>query len=321
MHRRHLLAAAFAAAAPLAQAQAFPLSGKAIRMIVGYSAGGPTDTQARALAQAMGQALGTTVIIDNKPGATGMIGALEVMRAAPDGYTLLYTIDGPMTQNPHTLKVQYDVFKDFTPIARAIVGGVVLTVHPSLPVRNAKELVAYARAHPGKLSYGSFGTGSVSHIYGEVLAQNQGIDLVHVPYKGSSDALKDLLAGRIQLIFDSPATSAPFVKDGKLRVLAVAGEKRRALMPDVPTLLEEGLPGFELRSWNGVFGPARMQADVLARLRAAVVQARTSPAFRDVIRTMASDAPDETPEAFAGVVRSDYDRWGGYIRKLGIAVQ
>jgi len=325
LQRRTFLAAlaapALAAPALPAFAQAFPQAGKTLRVLVGYAAGGPTDTQARVLSQELGKALGLTVIVENKPGATGMIAAQELIRSAPDGYTLLYTIDGPMTQNPHTLKTPYDVFRDFTPLSRATIGGVVLTLHPSVPARNAKELVAYAKANPGKLSFASFGTGSVSHIYGEVLAQNQGLDLVHVPYKGSADALKDLLAGRVQIMFDSPATSAAFVKEGKIHVIGSAGDTRRKLMPELPTLLEQGLPGFELRSWNGFFGPAKMPPAVADKLRQAMAEARRSAAFTDALKLMYSDTVDETPEQFEKALRTDYDRWGAYIQKLGIKIE
>jgi tripartite-type tricarboxylate transporter receptor subunit TctC len=326
MMRRRSFLGTVALAAPtlpsLAQssAAAFPQSGKTIRVIVGYAPGGPTDTQARVLAQELTRILGATAVVDNKPGATGMIGAQEVARSPADGYTLLYTIDGPMTQNPHLMKTPYDVFKDFTPLSRSTIGGVVLTTHPSVPAHNVKEFVAYAKANPGKLSFGSFGTGSVSHIYGEVLAQSQGIDLVHVPYKGSSDALKDLLAGRIQLMFDSPATSAVFVKEGKINVLGSAGETRRKLLPDLPTLAEQGLPGFELRSWNGFFGPPNMPPALTARLRTAMAEARSSKGFIEAITTMSSDSVDETPEQFEKAIRTDYDKWGAYIHKLGIKI-
>ena len=274
LRRRTLLAlgliVATASRAAWAQ-EVFPKPGKVIRIIVGFAPGGPTDTQARVLAQEMSKALGTSVIVENRPGASGSIGAMEVARAEPDGHTLMYISDGVLTQNPHTLKaVKYDPFRDFTPVAQLTAGGVVLVMSPSVPASSLKELIAFGKAHQGTLSFASFGTGTVSHIYGEVLRQATGMDLVHVPYKGSADALKDLLAGRVQLMFDSPSTAAQYAKDGRLKIIGSAGEKRRALMPDVPTLLELGLPGFELRGWNGLFGPAKMSDTVLNKLHAAV---------------------------------------------------
>lgn len=297
----------------------FPKPGKVIRIIVGFAPGGPTDTQARVLAQEMSKVLGTSVIVENRPGASGSIGALEVARAEPDGHALMYISDGVLTQNPHTLKaVKYDPFRDFTPVAQLTAGGVVLVMSPSVPANSLKELIAYGKAHPGTLSFASFGTGTVSHIYGEVLRQATGMDLVHVPYKGSADALKDLLAGRVQLMFDSPSTAAQYAKDGRLKIIGSAGEKRRALMPDVPTLLELGLPGFELRGWNGLFGPAKMSDAVLNKLHASVATASRSKAFQDALVTMAFDPVDETPAQIAKVLRRDYDRWGQYIRQAHI---
>ncbi len=327
MKRRTLLGAMGTAALSVtgsantwAQAPVFPKPGKVVRIIVGFAPGGPTDSQARVLALEMSKSLGTSVIVENKPGASGGIGAMEVARAEPDGHTLMYISDGVVTQNPHTLKsVQYDALKDFTPIAQTTVGGVVLVMAPGLPVNTVGELVAYGKAHPGTLSYASFGTGTVSHIYGEVLRQATGIDLVHIPYKGSADALKDLLAGRVQLMFDSPSTAAQYAKDGRLKILGSAGVKRRGLMPDIPTLLELGLPGFEIRGWNGLFGPAKMGDAVLQPLYAGVSAAIRTKAFQDTLVTLAFDPVDETPDQFSKVVKRDYDRWGAYVRQAKIA--
>lgn len=303
----------------LAWAQDFPKAGKPIRIIVGFAPGGPTDTQARVLALEMSKVLNVPVIVENKPGASGGIGAMEVARSEPDGHTLMYISDGVVTQNPHTLKsVQYDTFRSFTPIAQLTAGGVVLVMHPSVPAGTIQEFIAYGKANPGKLAYASFGTGTVSHIYGEVLRRKTGIDIVHVPYKGSADALKDLLAGRVQLMFDSPSTAAQFAKDGRLKILGSAGEKRRALMPDIPTLLELGLPGFEIRGWNGLFGPAGMSDAVLGALYGGVSKALRTKSFKDALTLMAFDPVDESPAEFAKVVRRDYDRWGSYIRQADI---
>jgi tripartite-type tricarboxylate transporter receptor subunit TctC len=321
MNRRSLLtlAALVLTASRSAWAQAFPKQGKPVRVIVGFAAGGPTDTQARMLSQELAKVLGVPVIVENKPGASGGIGAMEVARAEPDGHTLMYISDGVVTQNPHTLKsVQYDALRDFTPIAQTTAGGVVLVMHPSVPAKTVKEFIAYGKAHPGTLAYASFGSGTVSHIYGEVLRQNTGIDLVHIPYKGSADALKDLLTGRVQIMFDSPSTAAQYAKDGRLKILGSAGEKRRALMPDIPTLLELGLPGFEIRGWNGLFGPAGMSEAVLRPLYAAVATASRTKAFQDALVNMAFDPVDETPAQFEKVVRRDHDRWGAYVRRAGI---
>ncbi|MGJ7531460.1 Bug family tripartite tricarboxylate transporter substrate binding protein [Variovorax sp. GB1P17] len=302
-----------------AWAQAFPKTGKPVRIIVGFAAGGPTDVQARVLAQEMAKVLGSPVIVENRPGASGTIGAMEVARAEPDGHTLMYISDGVLTQIPHTLKaVPYDPLRDFTPVAQTTAGGVVLVMHPSMPAANVQEFIAYGKANPGKLAYASFGTGTISHIYGEVLRQNTGIDIVHIPYKGSADALKDLLVGRVQIMFDSPSTAAQYAKDGRLKILGSAGERRRSLMPDTPTLLELGLPGFEIRGWNGIFGPAHLPEPVLATLYAAVSTASRGKPFRDALVSMTFDPVDETPAQFEKVVKRDYDRWGVYVKRANI---
>lgn len=309
-------------ASSLAFSQEFSQSGKQIRVIVGFAAGGPTDTQARVISQKLSEQLGVPVVVENKPGASGMIAAQEVSRAAADGYTLLYTIDGPMTQTPHTQKhLPVDTFKNFTPLARTVVGGVALVTSTTLPVSTASELVEYAKKNPGKLSYASFGTGTVSHIYGEVLKQNTGIDIVHVPYKGSSDALKDLLAGRVQIMFDSPASVLQFASGDKLKILGMAGEKRRALLPQVPTLQEQGLKGFELRSWNGYFGPANMSTTIVNTLNAAIIKAANSPEVTKKLGALGFESVNESAADFAKVVRRDYDRWGEYIKKANITVE
>jgi len=307
------------AAVPALAAAAFPRPGKPVRILVGFAAGGPTDTQARALAQEMAKVLGVPVIVENKPGASGGIAAVEVARSEPDGHTLMYISDGVVTQNPHTLRsVTYDPIKDFTPVAQLTAGGVVLVLHPSVPATNLEEFIAYGKSHPGQLAYASFGVGTISHIYGEVLRKRTGIDLVHVPYKGSSDALKDLLAGRVQMMFDSPSTAMQYARDGRLRILGSAGEKRRGLMPNTPTLLELGLSGFEIRGWNGLFAPAKLPTDVLQPLYAAVAQASRTPAFRQLLSQLAFDPVDQSQAEFEKVVVRDYERWGVYVKEAGI---
>lgn len=323
LRRSFNTAAIVIAATPLrVLAQEFPRAGKPVRILVGFAPGGPTDIQARALANEMAKVLEVPVIVENKPGASGGIGAVEVARSEPDGHTLMYISDGVVTQNPHTLKsTQYNALKDFTPVARLTTGGVVLVSAPSLPVKTLKEFIAYGKSHPGQLAYASFGAGTVSHIYGEVLRMNTGIDMVHVPYKGSADALKDLLAGRVHVMFDAPSTAVQYAKDGRLRILGTAGTARRGLIPDVPTLLEQGLPGFETRGWNGLLGPAKMPAGVLQKLYEAVDAAAHTQAFRNLLAQMAFDPVDrELPLVFAERVRSDYEMWGSYVRKAKISL-
>ena len=302
-----------------AHADPFPKPGKPIRIVVPFAAGGPTDTQARIVSLELGKVTGATVVVENKPGASGIIGTQEVMRADPDGHTLLYISDGVMTQNPHTLKsATYDPFTQFVPIARVAQGGTALVVHKSVPARTPQELIAYAKANPGKISFASFGAGTVSHIYGEVLKAEYGVDIQHVPYKGSADALKDLLSGRVQIMFDSPATTIQYVKDGRIVMIGTAGEKRRTLLPETPTLLEQGLKGFELVGWNGMFGPAGMPPEVLKGVQEAMAKVTKTKAVADVLNANYFEVINETPDEFARILRRDYDRWGQYVKKAGI---
>jgi len=303
-------------------AQDFPVHGKPIRVIVGFAPGGPTDVQARVISKELGEILGVPVVVENKPGASSLIAAQEVARARPDGYTLLYALDAIMTQTPHIqANLPIDPFKDFTPIARTVIGGVALVANTSLPVNNAQELTKYAEQHPGELNFASFGNGTVSHIYGEVLKRNQNIDITHVPYKGSSDALKDLLSGRVQIMFDSPASALQQEKSNKLKILGTAGTKRRTLLPQVPTLLEQGLKGFELRSWNGFFGPANMSSETVRKLNAAITKAANLPEVTSALGALGFEPADETAAEFAEVVKHDYDSWGAYLKKTHITIE
>jgi tripartite-type tricarboxylate transporter receptor subunit TctC len=308
--------------APLAMAQDFPAKGKPIRIVVGFTAGGGTDAQARIVAQKLGELLGTSVIVDNKPGASTMLAASEVARALPDGYTLLYAPSSTMAQNPHTLsQVPYDPFKDFTPISMGGRGPLVLSVSSSVPANNVRELVAYVKARPGTVSYASFGAGTSSHIYGEAFVQKTGLDAVHIPYKGGSDAAKDLIGGRVQYMFDSASSAVITSGTGKVKILAVAAAARIAALPDVPTLAEQGVAGLDLPSWLGFYGPAQMPAPVVARLNAALAQVLAMPQVRDFYRTGGYEAGATTPAEFASITRATYERWGDMVRQVGLAKQ
>lgn len=314
-----LLAASFS---PYAYSQEFPVPGKPIKVIIGWAAGGPTDIQARTISNELSKQIGVPVVVENKPGASGSIAALEVARANPDGHTLLYTVDGSMTQTPHLLKnFPFDPLKDFTLVSRATTGGVVLVSHPSVPAKNLDELVKYIKQNPGKLSYSSFGTGTVSHIYGEVLSQATNGALIHVPYKGSADAMKDLLAGRVQLMFDSPSIANQYVSTGQLRFYGGAGEKRRILMPNLPTLLEQGLPGFEIRGWNAFFASSAVPASTLDQINKALRKAQNSPEVIQVLEKMSFEPVDESLEDSRKLWQRDYQRWGDYIKKANITIE
>jgi len=306
----------------LAGAQPFPDPLRPIRLVVGFAPGGGTDIQARLLAPRLAEALGVPVTVENRPGASTMIAAQEVARSAPDGHTLLYTFNGTFAQNPHTLaSVPYDPFRDFTPVSLAARGSMLLVVHSSLPVHDIAELIAYGKAHPGTLNVASFGVGTSSHIYAELLARRVGIPMTHVPYKGGGDAANDLLAGRVQLMFDAAPTALQHAKTGALRILGVVAPSRTALLPDVPTLAEQGIRDIDLVGWLGVYGPAKLPPDIVARLNAALVKAIASPEVRNGFAAGAYEAVSSTPEELRALTREAYDRWGKVVKDIGLVPQ
>ena len=320
-----LLAAATLAGLPslgAAQSPAYPAPGKTIRLVVGLAAGGSLDAQARVVAQKLTEQTGAQVLVDNKPGASMMLAATEVARAAPDGYTLLYAPSSTFAQNPHTLaSVPYDPFKDFTPITLATKGPLVLTLHTSVPATNVNELVAWAKANPGKLNFASFGTGTSSHVYAEAFAKAAGVEMTHVPYKGTADAARDLLEGRVQAYFDAAPTALINERTGKIRILGVAAPVRNAFMPKVPTISEQGVPGIDLTSWIAIVGPARMAPELVNRVNAVLVQALSNPQVHDAIAKGAYETAPSTPAELATEIRSAYERWGAMIKQIGFVKQ
>jgi tripartite-type tricarboxylate transporter receptor subunit TctC len=307
---------------PLVAAQDFPIKGKPIRILVPFPPGGGTDAQARLLSQKLPDLLGVPVIVDNKPGASTMLAASEVARAAPDGNTILYAPSSTMAQNPHTLaQVSYDPFKDFTAISLGGRGPLVLMVSSAVPAYNVGELVDYIKAHPGQVSYASFGTGTSSHIYGEVFVKKTGTDAVHVPYKGGADAAKDLIGGRVQYMFDSASSAIITSGSGKAKIIAVAAPTRIEVLPNVPTMTEAGVPGLDLPSWLGFYGPAKMPASVVHTLNAALVQVLAMPDVKEFYRQGGYEAGGSTPEEFAQLTRATYDRWGILVQQIGFKKQ
>lgn len=317
------LAAATAVPSLPALAQAtYPQPGRPIRLIVGLAAGGSLDSQARAVARRLAEITGTQVIVENKPGASMMLSASDVMRAQPDGYTLLYAPSSLFAQNPHTLSsVPYDPFKDFTPITMAARGPLVLTVHQSLPVQSAKDLVAWAKANPGKLNFASFGTGTSSHIYAMAFAKAAGIEVTHVPYKGTAEAARDLLEGRVQAYFDAAPTAIQNAATGRIRMVAVASPRRMPAAPEVQTFSEQGIPGLDLTSWIAFVGPARMPPDVVAKANALLVQALSSPDVKEFYAKGAWEAAPSTPAELTQEMRLAYDRWGQMVKQIGFEKQ
>lgn len=317
------LGAGAAAALPaLAQNAAFPQPGRPIRLLVGLAAGGSLDGQARTLARRLTELAGTQVVVENKPGASMMLSATETMRAAPDGYTLLYAPSSLFAQNPHTLSsVPYDPFKDFTPISMAARGPLVLTVHTSLGVKDARELVAWAKAHPGQLNFASFGTGTSSHIYAMAFARSAGIEVTHVPYKGTAEAARDLLEGRVQAYFDAAPTAIQNAGTGRIRMAGVAAPARVPAAPDVPTLNELGIAGLDLTSWIAVMGPPGMPAPLVSRLNGLLVQTLTTPEVKEFYARGAWEASPSTPAELMQDMRTAYDKWGAMVRQIGFQKQ
>lgn len=299
-------------------AQEFP-AGKPVRVLIGFAPGGGTDIQIRQVAPKLGEVLGVPVIVENRPGASTMLAGQEVARAAPDGHTLWYSFSGAFAQNPHTLlNMPYDPFKDFTPISLGARGPTVLATHPSVPTGSLKDFIAWGKANAGKVSYASFGTGTSSHIFGEMLAQQTGIDMVHIPYKGVADAANDLFAGRVHMIFDSATSSVGYVRAGKLKLFGVVAENRMALLPDVPTMNELGTKGIDIIGWLAYFGPAGMRPEVVQRLNAAIARALAHPEVKDGFERGVYEAVGSSPAELSRIVRDSYDRWGALIRRAGI---
>ncbi len=322
-HRQKLKTLLGLAALPLVgrvAAQDFPIAGKPIRVVVGFPAGGGTDLQARQVCEFLGPMLNVPIVVENKPGAGTMLAAMEVARAAPDGHTLLYTPSSTLAQLPHTLgAVRYDTFKDFTPITLGALGPLVLVVHKSVGVSSVRELVAYAKAHPGKLNYVSQGLGTSAHLYGEIFCKQAGIDMVHVPYKGANDVAKDFIAGRVHLQFASSSAAVALEKSGQIRLLAVVAPKRSSLFPDLPTMGEQGVSGVDIESWVGWFGPAGMAPATVARLGTAIGEVLKKSQLREQFRQGGAEPRGSTPEQFAGIVRGSYEQWGSMLQKVGFA--
>lgn len=307
---------------PAVQAQDFPEPGKPIRLLVGLAAGGSLDFQARVIAQKVTEQTGVQIVVENKPGASMMLAAREVARAPADGYTVLYAPSSTFAQNPHTLaNVPYDPFKDFSPITLATKGPLVLTLHTNVPATNVKELVAWAKANPGKLSFASFGVGTSSHVYAEAFAKAAGIEMVHVPYKGTADAARDLLEGRVQAYFDAAPTAIANEKTGKIRILGVAAPQRNPFIPNVPTISEQGVPGIDLTSWIAIVGPAKLPEPVVAKLNQMFGNALRDQQVKEAIAKGAYEASPSTPAELSAEMKSAYDRWGAMIKAIGFQKQ
>jgi tripartite-type tricarboxylate transporter receptor subunit TctC len=312
--------AAIALAAPAgAQTPAYPT--KPIRLIVPFPPGGATDIIARAVAQKLSETWGQSIIVDNRPGAGGNIGTELVAKAAPDGYTLEMGTVGTHAINASLYaKIPFDNVKDFAPII--LVAGVpnVLEVTPSLPVNSVQELIAYAKTNPGKLNFASSGNGTSIHLSGELFKVMAGVQMTHVPYKGSAPALQDLIAGQVQLMFDNLPPSLPQIKAGKLRALAVTSATRAPALPDVPTVAETGLPGFEASSWFGLLAPAGTPPAIIAKINAEVAAWLASPEGKEKLSSIGANAAGGSPEDFARHINAETAKWAKVVKESGAKV-
>jgi tripartite-type tricarboxylate transporter receptor subunit TctC len=310
--------ACLAVMAGMSFAQGYPT--KPIKLVVPYTAGGSSDFVGRTLAQKMGEGLGQTIVVENKPGVAGIPGTEAVAHSAPDGYTIALIGMTTHAANPALYrKLPYDALKDFAPIGNAAVSPLVLVVPASLPVNNVQEFISYAKANPGKLNFGSAGVGNTLHLGGELFKSRAGIDVVHIPYKGASAAMADLLAGRLQFMVDLIQTPLAQIQAGKLKALGVTVQNRVPQLPDVPTIASQGLPGFQFATWIGLAAPAGTPAPIVERLHAEMVKALALPEVKDSFAKQGMEpSPSASPQAYAQFIRAEQQRLTELIRTAGI---
>lgn len=315
-----LLASAWAALAQLAAAQTAPSQypTRPIRMISPSSAGGPVDVICRIVSQGLSEGIGQQIVVENRVGAAGIIGTELVVRAAPDGYTLLFGFSAPLAiapnANPNT---PYDPLKDLVAISQVAAAPYVLLVHPSVPAQSVKELVALARSRPGKLNFGSGGTGTGIHMAGELFNLSAGVKVVHVPFKGAAPAMTSLMAGEIDMMFNGVPPTLPHIRSGRVRALAVGGDKRSALLPELPTILENGFK-FNTAGWYGVLAPRGTPQAIVAKLHGELVRALNTPALKEQFVKQGVEGVGSTPEQFSAFVRAEFSQWGKVIQSAGL---
>ena len=308
-----------AIASGAATAQGYP--NKAVRMIVPFPAGGSTDIVGRTVAQKLSEMWGQPVVVDNRSGGGTSIGTDIVAKAPPDGYTLLVT-PAPFTINPSLLaKLPYDALTDFAPITLINTTPLVLVVNPGVPAKSVKELIALAKARPGKLNFGSSTIGGSNHLAGELFNAMAGVQLVHIPYKGNAPALIDLVGGHIDLIFNGVTSALPLIKGGKLRALAVTSLQRSSALPEMPTLDETALKGFEAVAWNGLSAPAHTPREVVAKINADVIRIVNSPELKERLKAEGSDPVGNTPEQYAAFLRAEVAKWAKVIKFAGVKAE
>jgi tripartite-type tricarboxylate transporter receptor subunit TctC len=316
---RMLLLAAIVALASPAWAQTWPA--KPIRLVAPSTPGDAPDVIARMVAEKLSTSLGQQVVVENKPGAGGVVGSDAVAKSAPDGYTLIMGNAGSHGINAAVYsKLPYDIQRDFAPVSQVAIAPNVMVINPGVPANSVAEFIAYAKAQPGKLSYASGGNGSSAHMSMELFKSMAGIDLQHIPYKGSSPALTDLVAGQVVVFIGNMPPTVPLVKAGKLRALAVTTKSRSTLMPELPTISEAGLPGYETVAWFGVLAPANTPPDIVNRLSQEIAKIAKSPEMREKLLAMGAEPVGGTPEEFKAVIDRDIAKWKPLAQKVGIKV-
>ena len=317
---RTILAAMALAASAFASAQDYP--SRPVRIVVPYPPGGPTDVIVRVVGNRLSESLGQPVVIENRAGASGMIGAELVAKAPPDGYTLLVNPSIHVILPSLVPKMQYDAIKDFTHITLLVSVPLFLVVNNSLPVKNVQDLIAYAKANPGKLNFASASGGSSSQLAGEQFKLFAGVQMQHIPYKGSTPALTDVMGGQVQMMFDSTPSAMPFVKSGKLRALAVTTAKRTMAAPDIPSMAESGLPGFDHSNWYGVWGPSGLPREVVTKLSAAIAATMQKKEVRDRLIDLGADPVDGiSPSQFEAYAQSELARFAKIVKQAGVKLE
>jgi tripartite-type tricarboxylate transporter receptor subunit TctC len=313
-------AAALAVGGKVARAQDYPA--KPVRIVVPFTPAGTTDIQARIVAQHLSEALKQSFVVDNRPGAAGNLGSELVAKAAPDGYTLLMCTVSTHGINPalYGAKIPYDAVKDFAPVSLVSTVPNMLVVNPSVPAKSVQELIAYAKKNPGKLNFASSGSGTSIHLSGELFKTMTGIDMVHVPYKGSAPALTDLMGGQVDLMFDNMPSSIEFVRAGKLRALAVTTARRSPALPDVPTVAESGVPGYEATAWFGVMAPGGTPKPIVDRLSAEIQTMVKKPEVRAKLAEQGAEPVGDTPDEFRTFVVAELDKWAKVVKAAGAKV-
>jgi tripartite-type tricarboxylate transporter receptor subunit TctC len=317
LSRSLLLALAFAIAP--AWAQTWPA--KPVRFIVPFPPGGSTDVAARTVAEKLSRALGQQVVVDNRGGGGGAIGTVEAARAAADGYTLLFVADPVITLHLVVKNVQFDMQRDFAAITQVTTQPIAVAVHSSVPVKSVQELVAYAKANPGKLSFAHSGTGSGQHMSGELFKKMAGIDIVHIPYKGGGPAVQDLVAGQVPMGVLGSTPLIPHHKSGRIRIIAFTSKERFAPMPEIPTLHESGLAGFDTTQWLGILAPKGTPAEIISRVHVETAKALALPEVKERLAQAALQAVGSTPKEFEALIRADLERWSAIARELKLEPQ